>query len=106
MKPTNILAALPSDLRDEVFADIVQSAAVRIERIVSLGHCSPATGWYDQSEHEWVLLVQGRAVLAFEDGSRCELAAGDYLNIPAHVRHRVAWTDPEQPTIWLAVFYR
>ena len=31
---------------------------------------------------------------------------GDYVHIPAHRRHRVAWTDPSQPTIWLALHYR
>jgi cupin 2 domain-containing protein len=30
---------------------------------------------------------------------------GDHLNIPAQRRHRVEWTTPEEPTIWLAVFY-
>ena len=27
------------------------------------------------------------------------------VNIPAHRRHRVEWTDPHEPTIWLAVHY-
>ena len=25
--------------------------------------------------------------------------------IPAHRRHRVEWTDPEAPTVWLALHY-
>lgn len=90
----------------EVFEDIVRSPTVRIERIVSKGHTSPETGWYDQDENEWVMVVKGRATLEFEDGSRCEMSAGDYVNIPAHIRHKVAWTDPDDITIWLAVFYK
>ena len=34
-----------------------------------------------------------------------EMKAGDFINIPAHQRHRVEWTTPDEPTIWLAVFY-
>jgi cupin 2 domain-containing protein len=30
---------------------------------------------------------------------------GAYVHIPAHRKHRVEWTDPNQPTIWLAVHY-
>ncbi|GAB3271809.1 cupin domain-containing protein [Parahaliea aestuarii] len=101
-----MLSALPDDLATEIFQDIVSAATVRIERIVSKGHTSPGSGWYDQDEHEWVMVVEGRATLAFEDGSTCDLSAGDYVNIPAHVKHRVAWTDPDQITVWLAVFYQ
>lgn len=90
----------------EVFEAIVRSSTVRIERIVSKGHSSPDTGWYDRDENEWVMTIKGRASLEFEDGSKCDLSAGDYINIPAHVKHKVAWTDPDEITIWLAVFYR
>ncbi len=52
------------------------------------------------------MLVEGKACLLFEaDGRRVELNPGDYLNIPKHMRHRVEWTSPDVPTIWLAVFY-
>ena len=40
-----------------------------------------------------------------DDGAVITLEAGDFLNIPAHCRNRVVWTDPDQETIWLAVFY-
>ncbi len=106
MSKNNIFDSLPEDLSVEVFEDIVRSPTVRIERIVSKGHTSPETGWYDQDENEWVMVVKGRATLEFEDGSRCEMSAGDYVNIPAHIRHKVAWTDPDDITIWLAVFYK
>lgn len=106
MNPINILDALPKDLEKEVFEDLVRSQSMRIERIVSKGHSSPESGWYDQDENEWVMVVEGSASLEFEDGSVCDLSAGDYINIPAHVKHKVSWTDPDEITVWLAVFYR
>lgn len=106
MKPTNLFASLPDNLEAEVFEDIVRSPSVRIERILSKGHSSPATGWYDQDEHEWVLVLDGSASLLFADGTQHDLSKGDYINIPAHTQHRVVWTDPDNLTVWLAVFYR
>lgn len=106
MKSGNILSALPRNLEAEVFEDIIRSPQVRIERIVSKGHASPEQGWYDQEEHEWVMVLEGGASLLFESGERYDLGPGDYVNIPAHARHKVAWTDPDRPTVWLAVFYR
>ena len=105
MNPKNIFASLPQNLNQEVFEDLICSSAVRIERIVSNGQSSPNQGWYDQAENEWVMVIEGKACLEFEDGTQCTLSKGDYINIPAHVKHRVVWTDPEYMTIWLAVFY-
>lgn len=106
MKTKNLFDSLPKELDVEVFEDIVRSSTVRIERIVSKGHTSPDTGWYDQNENEWVMVVKGKASLEFEDGSICDLSAGDYVNIPAHIKHKVSWTDPNEITIWLTVFYK
>ena len=101
----NLLADLPSDLSAEVFEKILTRGAIRIERIVSRGHTSPAEGWWDQDEDEWVLVLQGGGTLLFTDGRETTLRAGDHLFIPAHERHKVIWTEPEQETIWLAVFW-
>ncbi|WP_237134779.1 cupin domain-containing protein [Pseudohongiella sp. O18] len=106
MKVSNLFARVPDGTDAEQFDEILNTPAVRIERIVSRGHTSPTEGWYDQDEHEWVMVLQGSAILAFENSPDVRLAAGDYINIPAHCRHRVAWTDPEHNTVWLAVFYR
>ena len=106
MNPKNIFDLLPKDLSSEVFEEVVRSSTVRIERIVSKGHSSPDTGWYDQDENEWVMVIEGKASLEFGDGSKCDLLAGDYINIPAHVKHKVAWTDPNEITVWLAIFYK
>ena len=76
-----------------------------MERIVSLGHRSPEGFWYDQEANEWVLLIEGAARLRFEGEGPLEMTAGSFVNIPAHKRHRVEWTDPNQPTIWLTVHY-
>ena len=70
-------------------------------------HASPEGFWYDQEWHEFVLLLSGRAQVAFADGTLpVDLAPGDWLDIPAHRKHRVEWTDPKQNSVWLAVHYR
>ncbi len=104
--PTNLFADLPKSLPDELITTLVASENIRIERIVSLGHASPAGFWFDQNQHEWVVLLAGAAKLIFAGQEQpLELQPGDFVNIPAHQRHRVEWTTPERPTIWLAVHY-
>ncbi len=96
---------LPDPLpEDEVFTDLVRSGGVRIERIVSNGQVTPAGEWYDQCSDEWVVLIQGEAVLEYEVGEKVRLFAGDHVLIPARARHRVVFTSAEPPCIWLAVF--
>lgn len=85
---------------------LAAGGAFRLERIVSLGHVTPAGEWYDQDECEWVLLVSGRARLQFEgDADELDLRPGDSLLIESHRRHRVSWTDPSTPTVWLALHF-
>jgi len=56
-----------------------------------------------------VLVVAGAAGLRVVDENgveqTIELNRGDYWHFPAQQRHRVDWTTPAEPTIWLAVFY-
>ena len=101
---TNLLAGTFAETPDEFSEVLVENQHVRIERIVSYGQASPAGFWYDQAEHEWVTVLTGRAKLRFEDRT-IEMGPGDCVNIPAHTKHRVEWTMPEGPTIWLAVHY-
>jgi cupin 2 domain-containing protein len=101
---TNLFADLPAHLPTELVQTLVRAAHVRIESIVSHGHASPPGFWYDQNEHEWVAVLKGAARLRFEDGT-LEMRPGDFVTIPAHHRHRVEWTTPDEPTIWLAVHY-
>jgi len=103
----NIFDNVTRDAPQEIFETIAQNENVRIERIVSNGQSSPDGFWYEQNEHEWILVLRGRAALRFEGESEDRvLETGDYLAIPSGVRHRVVWTSDREPTIWLAVFYR
>ena len=101
---TNLFSHIPELLREELSETLVSAGSMRIERIVSHGHASPEGFWYDQREHEWVVVLQGAARLRFEN-EYIELKPGDFVNIPAHRKHRIDWTTPDEPTIWLAVFY-
>ncbi len=101
----NVFADLPQHLPRELVQTLLSAAGVRIERIVSHGHASPEGFWYDQDDGEWVLLLKGAARLRFEGEEPIELHPGSFVNIPAHRRHRVEWTDPGEPTVWLAVHY-
>lgn len=101
----NLLENIPSALPEEIFEDLVKTPNVRIERILSQGHSSPEQGWYDQDENEWVMVLQGSGTLEFEDGRSVTLESGDFINIPAHQKHKVASTIEDQVTVWLAVFY-
>lgn len=102
---SNIFESLPPNLTEEVFEVLAKSETTTIERIISRGHTSPATGWYDQERHEWVMVLQGAAVVEFEQGKSVRLEVGHYITIPAHTKHRVAWTAPDTETLWLAVHY-
>jgi cupin 2 domain-containing protein len=101
---TNLFADLPQHLPEELIEILAMSQHVRIERIVSTGQSSPEEFWYDQPEHEWVVVLQGDAVIEFEKHSK-QLSSGDYVLIPPHQKHRVASTSCEQPTVWVAVFF-
>ena len=102
----SIFEGIPVELPEELFDTICSTDSVRIERIVSRGHASPEGFWYDQEENEFILVVRGSAGLKLENVDEIvTLKAGDYLNIGAHVKHRVEWTDPTCETIWLAVYY-
>lgn len=103
----NLFLDLPADLSEEFVEVLAQSEHVRAERVVSNGHNSPAGFWYDQEMHEWVVVLKGEARLRFEgDAEPIHMKPGDHINIPAHRKHRVEWTAPDEPTVWLAVFYR
>jgi cupin 2 domain-containing protein len=104
MANPNLFTDLPAALPEELFSNLLQTPGIRIERIVSQGHQSPDGFWYDQPTGEWVILLKGAASIEFEN-SAIDMGPGDYLDIPARTKHRVAWTTPDEPTIWLAVYY-
>jgi cupin 2 domain-containing protein len=102
----NLFSGFPPKLVSERTDELAGARGLRIERIVSTGHASPPGFWYDQPWAEWVVVLSGSAVLWLEGESQLrELKAGDYLLLAPHQRHRVGWTDPHVPTVWLAVHY-
>jgi cupin 2 domain-containing protein len=100
----NLLANIPRRLAEEELTVLAEFPGARIERIVSTGQESPPGFWYDQEQTEWVILLRGSAALMFEgeDAPRI-FRPGDYIEIPARLRHRIEWTDATEPTVWLAV---
>ncbi len=102
----NLFDAIPPEIPAEIFEVLLETNNFRLERIVSAGQATPPGKWYDQDTHEWLVLLTGGAGLRFADEPEARvLRPGDYLLIPAHCRHRVEWTDPEAPTVWLALHY-
>jgi cupin 2 domain-containing protein len=100
----NLLASLPAARDAEVSQILLTGKGVRFERIVSLGQASPEGFWYDQEEVELVIVLSGRARLTIAGESEDRvLGPGDAVLLPVRCRHRVAWTDPNHPTIWLAL---
>ncbi len=103
MEVKNIGRDLPDATGQECVEPLVKTKDVLIERIVSRGQASAPEVWYDSAQIEWVMLVQGRARLMWEDGRVSDMEAGDHVTIPAHCRHRVDWTAPDQDCVWVAV---
>ncbi len=102
--PGNLFSHLPDDSAHEHFQDLLRLPGVRVERIVSHGQITPVGEWYDQSWDEWVLVLKGAARIRLEsEKDEIPLGEGDHLYLPAHCRHRVEWTSPGEPTIWLAI---
>ena len=107
----NLFSGLPRSTVEngpmgEEFLDLLARPGLRIERIVSTGQASPEGFWYDQADGEWVLLLAGAARLRFADEAEARtLAPGDFLDIAPRRQHRVEWTLPGQPTVWLAIHY-
>ena len=103
----NLFHDLPSSLPEELVETLAKNKHVRIELIVSTGHASPDRFWCDQEDDEWIVVLKGEAKLLFEsDDEPIHMKPGDYINIAAHKKHRVEWTTPDAPTVWLVVFYK
>ena len=103
----NLFSGIPGEILQEVSEILLKTPGLVLERIISGGQATPKGEWYDQETHEWVVLLSGAAGLLFEGEAQVlVLSPGDYVLIPAHCRHRVEWTDPEQQTVWLALHYR
>jgi len=104
--PPNLLANLPDARLEEITEVLAKNGTTRIERVTSQGQASPPGFWYDQDEAEWVAVLTGRARLLLQNpDEEVELSSGDWLQLAPHRRHRIEWTTPDAPTVWLAVFY-
>ena len=102
----NIYANVPKQLPEELVGQLIANEKFILERIVSKGHATPPGQWYDQAWDEWVFLLQGQAKLLFAENAKTILMKpGDYLIIPAHVKHRVEWTPPDIDTFWLTLHF-
>ncbi len=102
----NLFAPAVRSTAGELFETLLRTRAFTLERIVSFGQATPAGAWFDQDRDEWVALLSGSAGLLFENEVKARtLKPGDYLLIPAHVRHRVEWTERGVETVWLALHY-
>mgnify|MGYP000565376680 CR=1 FL=1 len=104
MDKSNIFENIIVDKNKEQFFELLKHENVRVEKIVSNGQTTPSQEWYDQDENEFILLLEGDAVIEFKD-KEVTLLKGDYLIIEKHIRHRVKYTNTSKPTVWLAVFY-
>jgi cupin 2 domain-containing protein len=103
----NLFADVPARMPDEMFQVLWQTPHLKLERIVSRSHATPPGEWYDQDTDEWVVLLKGSAGLRVEGREETvELKPGDYLLLPAQVRHRVEWTAADEVTVWLALHAR
>jgi cupin 2 domain-containing protein len=106
-KMKNIFADIPDAIPEEMFETIIEKESFRLERIVSDGQLTAEDEWYDEDENEWFILLKGSAGLLLEgDKEPLVLKPGDYLNLPAHRRHKLLWTDADEKTIWLALHYK
>ena len=104
MEKYNIFDKIIVDKEEENFFEIFKNETIKIEKIVSNGQISPENFWYEQEKSEFILLLEGFAILEFEN-REVELKKGDCINIKAKQKHRVKFTSLNEPTIWFAVFY-
>lgn len=107
MKSGNLFADIPSELPTELIELLTEGQGnLKIERIISRQHSSPPDFWYDQTSTEWVLILKGSAVLSFTDlDEPIILEVGQWVEIPAHTKHRVEQTATDGDTVWLAIHW-
>lgn len=102
----NIFNNLPSAIKSEHFTELLNTAGIKIETIISEGHVTPKNTWYDQQHDEWVLVLKGAARIKIKGCPKeVVLNIGDHLHLPAHTKHRVCWTHKSEQTLWLAIHF-
>ncbi|WP_456433125.1 cupin domain-containing protein [Nitratifractor sp.] len=93
----NLFNCIPP-VNGETFTTLLEHKNVKIIRIVSSD--APDRKFYRQEEDEWVVILEGSAVLEI-DGKRHRLQRGESVFLPAGTPHRVLETA--SGTIWLAI---
>jgi cupin 2 domain-containing protein len=78
--------------------ELARGAGFSVEQILS--GLLDAPQQYQQDHDEWVVVLDGAAVLEV-DGAAHHLVAGDWWLLPAGTPHRLVHTEPG--TSWLAV---
>ena len=84
--------------KGELFDTLLEDKNIKIVRIVSSG--KPETKEYCQEEDEWVIVLEGSAILLLSD-REIDLKKGDSVFIPSKTKHKVLHTS--KGTLWLAV---
>ena len=92
---------LPDIKEDEIVDILKENENVRIERIISAGQVSD---WMIQERKEYVVLLQGNAIIEFND-KKVEMKAGDTLFIEKMERHRVTYTSENPCCIWFCIHF-
>jgi cupin 2 domain-containing protein len=95
--PANIFANIPAALADEQFTALWSTDTIRVERIISHGQASPPGFWFDQKHAEWVLVLQGAALLVFEGTSIRSRSSAATIFISRHM-HDTGWSGPIRTT--------
>ncbi len=89
----------------EIFEKILSTKKITIERIISYGQKTPEDLWLYDKRNEWVLLLQGKATLLFENKKIVKMKQGDYILIDSRTKHKVTYTSKKPPCIWLAIYF-
>lgn len=103
VKAGHLFSKLEASRVRERFCRLISREGVRLERIVSKGQSTPAGKWLKGMSDEWVIVLKGKAKLAFETKKSLILKPGGHVLIPAGMRHRVEWTPNRTATVWLAL---
>ena len=102
----NLLSAPVADAGQEQHKRIQQGPGWHLDLISSNAFSNAADDWFDQTSHEWVLVLRGSATLELQDPyERRDLSVGDHLYLHPHRRHRLERTDPDPGTLWLALHW-
>ncbi len=85
---------------EEIFNNLLSHKNVKINKIISPPNF--VSEQFIQDEDEWVILLQGSAVLEINQ-TTTKLVKDSHIFIPAKTPHKIISTDANTETIWLAI---